>query len=95
MALCVEIKVVCQSGRSALIVDKSGILKCFVKAAPEKGKANAEVIKTVSKAVGVAQHCVTIVGGLTSRKKLLKLESDITYEKLLLLLGSGSQAKII
>ena len=45
-------------------------LKIAVKAPPEKGKANQELIKFISK---LLQRKVEIVKGLTSREKILKI----------------------
>ena len=94
VALIVEIKVVTQSGKLALCLDKSGILKCFVKAAPEDGKANREVIDIVSKAVGVTKREVEIISGLTCRKKKLAIGCQLTYEQFLEKIGFCAQQKI-
>ena len=94
MALIIEVKVVPQSGKHALCLDKSGILKCFVKAAPEDGKANKEVIEVVSNAAGVAKKFVEIVSGLTSRKKKLAIDVDLTHEQFLMKIGCNVQKKM-
>jgi len=94
MALIIEIKVVPQSGKHSLCLDKSGMLKCFVKAAPEDGKANKEVVEVVSRAVGVPKKSVEIVSGLTSRKKKLAVEVDLTYEQFLIKIGCSVQKKM-
>lgn len=94
MALIIDVKVVTQSGKHALVLDKTGILKCFVKAAPEDGKANREVVELVAMACNVPKKLVEIIQGLTSRKKRLAIETNITYEQLLDKLGSGLQKKI-
>ena len=95
MALCIDIKVIPLSGRQRLLVDKSGQLKCFIKSAPQKGKANKECIEVIAKCLGIAKGSIEIVAGFTSRKKLCKLHIDMTYEQILDLLGSGSQQSII
>ena len=94
MALVIDIKVVAQSGKSSLVLDKSGILKCFVKAAPEDGKANREVVEILADIVGVTKKSVEIIGGLTSRKKRLAIETSMSYDQLLLKLSGGIQKKI-
>ena len=94
MALIIEIKVVPQSGKHALYLDKSGILKCFVKAAPEDGKANKEVVEVVSGAIGIAKKFVEIISGLTSRKKKLAIDIDLTYEQFLIKIGCSVQKKM-
>ena len=93
--LILEIKVVTQSGRLAIILDKSGILKCFVKAAPENGKANQEVVELIAKTIKVSKGFVEIVSGWTCRKKVVKIQTDITYETFINMIGSGIQKKII
>ena len=95
MALFIEIKVIALSGKSQCIVCKSGTLKCFVKSAPEKGKANKELIDIIAKKIRVAKGLIQIVSGGSSRKKLLKVQTAITYEQFLTLLGAGLQKKII
>lgn len=94
MALIIDLKVVAQSGKQALILDKQGILKCFVKSAAQDGKANKEVIEVVSDFVGVTKKSVEIVQGLMSRKKRLAIATNMTYEQLLEKLGCDVQGKM-
>ncbi|MFH1591665.1 MAG: DUF167 domain-containing protein [archaeon] len=47
-----------------------GALKVSVKAPPEKGKANAELIRFLKKESG---KDISIISGFTSRKKLIKI----------------------
>lgn len=44
-----------------------------VKAAPEKGKANNEVIKKIAKHFGIAKSAVRIISGASSRKKIVEI----------------------
>ena len=94
MAHSLEVKVVPSSGKSAIIVDKSGTIKCYLKSAPERGAANKELIKMIAKRVGVTQQAVTIIAGATSRKKILKIESGLTKQELLETLGVHMQLGI-
>lgn len=48
-------------------------LKIAIKAPAEDGKANAELIKFLAKEFGVPQANVKIVGGTTSRHKLVAI----------------------
>lgn len=91
MALFFEVKVTPSSGRIEWKLDKSDILKCFLKSPAEQGKANAELVKSLARIVGVAQDMVTIMSGGQSRKKLIKIDVDMTYDKLLGLLGIDRQ----
>lgn len=94
MALMVEIKVIPQSGRSGLFVDKSGILKCYLKTAPEKGKANKELVEQIAKFLGLLYGSIQIVSGGSSRKKLVKIETTMSYQDILQKLQSGVQKKL-
>lgn len=50
-----------------------GVFSVYVKEAPEKGKANAAVIKTLADYFKVAQSNIKIISGLTSRQKIIKI----------------------
>lgn len=80
--MIIEIKVVPSSGRLCCKRDKGGRMVCYLKSAPEAGKANAELIKFVAKRLGLAQAEVEIVGGLSTRHKRLKITKDYTTEAL-------------
>lgn len=91
MSLFVDIKVIPCSGRQKLFFDKAGILKCYLKSVPEKGKANYEFIKFLAKKLSVTRDLITIVSGETSRKKRIKIEKDIDYPDFLKKLGLEKQ----
>ncbi len=96
MALTLSIKVVPSSGKSAWQRDKQGRLKCFLKAAPEKGAANQELIKTLAKLLGVTQQTIEIIAGLTEKNKLIKIHSAITEAQFLEKVGiEGTQLKLL
>jgi hypothetical protein len=46
-----------------------------VRAAPDKGRANAEIIERLAAHLGVPPSRLTIVRGATSSQKLLRLET--------------------
>ena len=95
MALIFEVKVVPSSGRASFELDKSGMIKCFLKSPPEDGKANRELIKLVAQALNVTQSEVSIVHGLTNRKKKLKIAKNLTEEELFVCLKLARQKRII
>jgi len=95
MALIVEIKVVPSSGRSGFVLDKSGMIKCFLKSPAQDGKANRELIKLVSHGLNIPQKNVYIVHGLTNRKKRLKIDKDMTEDEFFVCLGLVRQQKLI
>jgi len=50
------------------------VLRVRIAAPPVKGRANRELIDFLSKRLGVSKGSVTIVKGLTSRKKVIAIE---------------------
>jgi uncharacterized protein len=87
MAFIFDLKVFPSSGRKGWAIDKTGNLKCYLKSPAEQGKANEELIKSLSKALGITQDMISISSGAQSRKKRIKVDADMTYNKLLELLG--------
>jgi uncharacterized protein (TIGR00251 family) len=51
-----------------------GNFKVWVKARPEKGKANAEMIEVLAEHFDVAKSAVQIVIGKTAREKLVNID---------------------
>lgn len=61
-----------------MVADADGqwVLKASVTAVPEDGKANAALIKLLSKEWRVPKSCIEIVQGATDRRKLLLITGD-------------------
>lgn len=91
MALIIEVKVVPQSGKSGYELDKKGCLKWHLKSAPEKGLANKELVRALSKELKIPQNDIEIVGGLTSRNKKIKIHTALTFEQFCQKLGLSYQ----
>lgn len=89
-----NVKVVPSSGRSGFVLDKSGGIKCFLKSAPEQGKANKELIKLIAKAVGASRADVVIVQGAISRYKKIRIDKPLTIEQLFACLGLEKQTSL-
>ena len=94
MAVSLELKVVPQSGKQALTLDKSGVIKCYLKSAPVDGKANQELIKFLAKQLKIEQNDISIVQGLTGRKKVLSIKTTLSGQQLLEKLGIEMQTRI-
>ena len=69
-----------QPGASAnrivgIVADKSGdsLLKVMVTASPEKGKANAALIKLLSKHWEIPKSDISIIKGMTERRKVIHI----------------------
>jgi len=95
MPLIVEVKVVPSSGKSLWKIDKSGVLKGYLKNPAARGLANEELIKAIAQALRLPQQDVTIMSGQTQRNKRIKINKDITYPQLLSALGIDQQLKIM
>lgn len=95
MALVVDITVIPASGQQKIIIDVQGRLKCYVKSVPEKGRANTELVKFLSKSLGYLQNDLEIISGHISRKKRLKIHKQLTYDQFKQLLGLADQKKIV
>ena len=94
MPIIFELKVTPSSGRAGFVLDKSGMIKCFLKSPAEDGRANRELIKLISQAVKVPHDEITILQGLTSRKKRIKINRQLTEDELFVCLGLIRQQKL-
>lgn len=94
MALILDLKVVPLSRVSKITIDKKGKLTIYITTAPEKGKANKEVIKILSKALKIPQNQIQIISGSLSRNKRIKIETLLTLDEVFHKLGIELQTKI-
>jgi uncharacterized protein YggU (UPF0235/DUF167 family) len=79
--LRLRVRLTPRGGRDALegvevLADGRAVLKARVRAAPEKGSANAALEKLIAKALGVPKSAVEVVGGKTSRVKIVRLGGE-------------------
>lgn len=72
----IELKVVPKASKTGVSGIIDGRLKLAVNAVPEKGKANAEVIKFLSKFMRIPKSYIEIISGETSHKKNVLLDLD-------------------
>lgn len=70
----IEVRVVPGSKETALVGRYRTGWKVRIHAAPEKGKANDELVAWLAKLLGVSRSQVTVVRGATSRDKVLAIE---------------------
>jgi len=72
--LQLEIKVIPNAPKTELVgVLSNGVLKIKLKAAPEKGKANQELVKYLHTIFNIDQNQIEIVAGHTARLKHVRL----------------------
>lgn len=75
----ITLKVIPQSGRQHFTWDaRRGVLKCFLRNAPAKNKANDELIAFLAKSLGIARSSVAIISGHTSRTKRIRIDADLS-----------------
>ncbi len=60
--------------KSGFIEDRDGVLVVGIKALPEKGKANQELVKKPAKYFEVSESKVKIISGLSSRNKVIEIK---------------------
>ena len=70
-----------KASRNGIVGIHDGGLKVAVTQAPEKGKANTALIKTIAKSLGLRKSQITLVAGDTNRSKTF-LVTDITPKEL-------------
>src|SRR5262245_36714233 len=78
-----RLKVVPSSSRTSIDGWLGDTLKIRVTAPPERGKANAAVEAAIAEALGVSSHCVRVVSGQTSARKVIEVtglsESEVHH----------------
>jgi len=95
MSLVLTIKVSPGAKKARFALGEDGMIKCFVSAPPVDGKANAAVTEAFSSLLKIAKSKVTIISGHTSKIKRLEIDTLLTREEFLDLLGLGFvQSKI-
>lgn len=70
-----DIKIIPNASKNEIVEKDGHKLKVRIKAVPEKGKANKELIKFLSSTFNVSKSQIEIVRGNTSRQKRI----SITY----------------
>ena len=70
----ISVKVVPGASRSRIAGILGTALKVNIAAAPEKGKANSQLIDLLSRALGIAARQITITSGHRSPRKQVLLE---------------------
>jgi len=71
----IDVKVVPGASRSRVMGLLGDRIKVAISAAPEKGRANAELVKLIATGCGVQTRSVTVERGSTSPQKTLRVRS--------------------
>lgn len=75
-----------RASKSAIVGELDGALKIRIAAAPIDGAANRELVKVLSKKLGVSKSAIEITGGQTSKLKQIRV-SGINQAEFLDLIG--------
>lgn len=89
--LVIDIKVIPASGKQECILNKNGMLVCYVKNPAERGKANDELCRFIARVLKIARTDVVIVVGETAPRKKVRIATSLTYQQVLTHLGIDSQ----
>ena len=80
-----QIRVRPRAGRNTVEVGDGGQVTVRVTAVPERGRANEAVVALLAKKLGIPKSSVTLVRGLASRHKVVRLDGITDREVLGLL----------
>ena len=69
-----QIRVRPRAGRNTIEIGDDGQVTVRVTAAPERGRANEAVVALLAKKLGVSKSSVTVVRGITSRDKVVRID---------------------
>jgi len=77
MSQTLKIKVIPRANKNEIVGKMAdGTLKIKLKAPPVDGKANEELVKFLSKELGVSKSEICIVGGQKTRTKLVQITNS-------------------
>lgn len=72
--ILLKVKIIPKASRSEIVGWENGELKIRIAAIPEKGEANIELVRFLSKQLGIGKSKIELVKGQTSRHKCLCLK---------------------
>lgn len=72
--ILLSVKVIPNASKSEIVGLENTILKIRLAAIPDKGEANAELIRMLSKITKIPKSQISIIRGLTSRNKTVAFE---------------------
>ncbi|MCD4657868.1 MAG: DUF167 family protein [Planctomycetes bacterium] len=80
--ILLHVRIVPKADSNKIMGLHDGMLKVLVTTVPEKGKANAALIKLVAKTLGIAKTSIKLVSGETARNKVLSLPENADLSSL-------------
>ena len=70
----ISVKVQPRASKKKVVRGPDGTLKAYLTEAPADGKANRALIEVLADFFGVKKTEITIISGLTSRKKIVEID---------------------
>jgi len=62
-----------RASKSAIVGVREDALEVAIAAPPVDGEANAELVRTLAKALGLSRSSVTVVAGATGKQKIVEI----------------------
>jgi uncharacterized protein len=84
--ILLNVRVVPRASNSEIVGEHDGSLKVKVSSPPVGGAANSEVVRLLAKSLGLPRSAVTLVSGLTSKTKQMRIDG-VTAAEIRKLLG--------
>lgn len=75
MTSLLDVKIIPRSRTNAIAGYDNHVLKIKIKALPEKGKANKELIRFLSKMLHIPKSSIKIKSGMASRQKTIEIQN--------------------
>lgn len=73
-----RVKVTAGASKNEIVGRYGDAIKIKIAAAPEKGKANGELIRFLAKQFNLPSNCIRIVKGLSSPQKIIEITHDLS-----------------
>lgn len=93
--ITLDIKVTPNASKARIVWDDQQAIKCYVQAPAVEGKANDAVIDLIAKKLGIGRRSVSIKNGEKNRFKTLVIETTLSHDEVLRLLGLETQASLV
>ena len=90
-AVRLRLRVAPGADRPAIVGRHGDAWKIRVSAPPERGRANDAVVTLLSETMGIARPNVRVVGGMTSRDKVVEL-TGVTFQEAERRLAAGKES---
>lgn len=69
----IAVRVTPKASRNAVVAGEDGVIRIYVTAVPEGGKANAAVVKLLAGALGVPKSRLDLIRGAAARDKVFRI----------------------